>query len=53
MEKAVNRGGHREHGVKATAYADFPDHPLGGQTNSHELKLFAVPAVFAVVELRF
>ena len=29
LEKAVNRGGHSEHGEKTRTSAHFSDHPLG------------------------
>ena len=62
LEKAVNHGGHGEHAAKQILYLDsektrsyvsLSNHPLGARKKIQKLKLFAVPAVFAVVELRF
>ena len=53
LEKAVNHGGHSEHGGKTRTYMFFSDHPLGGYEEGRKLRLFAVRAVFAVVELLF
>ena len=53
LENAVNHGGHSEHGGKTRTYMFFSDHPLGGYEEDRKLRLFAVRAVFAVVELLF
>ena len=53
LEKAVNHGGHGEHSEKTRSYVSLSNHPLGARKKIQKLKLFAVPAVFAVVELRF
>ena len=40
LEKAVNHGGHSEHGGKTRIYAAFPDHPLGDYEERPETQDF-------------
>ncbi|MEI7429886.1 MAG: hypothetical protein WCL27_05470 [Betaproteobacteria bacterium] len=53
LEKAVSHGGHGEHGEKTRAYVNYPNYPFGESEEKPKSRHFAVPAVFAVVELRF
>ncbi|MEI7429041.1 MAG: hypothetical protein WCL27_01200 [Betaproteobacteria bacterium] len=50
LEKAISHG---EHGEKTIAYVNYPNHPVGKSEEKPKSRYFAVPAVFAVVELRF
>ena len=50
IKVTANHGVHGEHGGKTRAYADCFSHPLGKRGMSRKLKVFAVPAVFAVVK---
>jgi hypothetical protein len=53
IEKTVNHGGHGEHGEKTRGYFNYSNHPLSESGAKSKSRIFAVPAVFAVVELRF
>ena len=52
LEKAVDHGGHSEHGGKTRALWDCPITLWVTTMKGLKLKLLAVPAVFAVVELK-
>jgi len=50
LKKSANHG---EHGDKTKAYVDFVIPSLANVETPLTPRFFAVPAVFAVVELRF
>ena len=48
-EKTANHGGHGEHGDKTKPYGNCSDRQQADRIKHLNLKIFAVPAVFAVV----
>ena len=52
LEKDVNHGGHGEHGEKLACQACLRKRRMGSHPTANQLLSFAVPAVFAVVNLR-
>jgi hypothetical protein len=46
LEKAINHG---EHSEKTAACISLMYHPMGGVRQTSKPRIFAVPAVFAVV----
>lgn len=53
VNRTANHGVHGEHGGKTRTDADCLSHPLGKRGISRKFRVFAEPAVFAVVKQGF
>ncbi len=53
LEKAINHGGHGEHGVESEVWADCCNGPLGEGYKGSKPEAFPVRPVFPVVHMQF